>query len=35
MDWMVLAKDMARWKVLVKEVMKLWGPLNAGNFLTG
>jgi len=35
MDWNQLAQDMDRWRVLLKTVMKLGVPLNAGNFLTG
>ena len=33
-DWIDLAHDRERWRVLVGEVMNLRVPLNAGNFLT-
>jgi hypothetical protein len=29
-----LAQDRERWQTLVNAVMNLWGPQNAGNFLT-
>jgi hypothetical protein len=34
MDLIDLARDMDRWRVLVKVVMDLLVPKNAGNFLT-
>jgi hypothetical protein len=34
MDWTNLAQDRNRWRTLVKMVMDLRVPLNAGNFLT-
>jgi hypothetical protein len=34
MDWIELAQGRDRWRVLVNAVMNLWGPKNAGNFLT-
>jgi hypothetical protein len=35
MEWIYLAQDVDRWLVLVNTIMKLRGPLNAENFLTG
>ena len=35
MDWIELARDRYRWEALKNEVMNLWVPLNAGNFLAG
>jgi hypothetical protein len=32
MDWIDLAQDRDRWQVVVKAVMNLRFPLNAGNF---
>jgi hypothetical protein len=34
MDWIDLAEDRGRWWVLVKAVMNLRVPLNAGNSST-
>ena len=34
MDWIEVAQDRDNWRALVKVVMNLWFPLNAGNFLT-
>ena len=34
-DWVELAQDRDGWQALVNEVMNLWVPQNAGNFLTG
>jgi hypothetical protein len=34
MDWIDLAQDSDRWRVLVKAVMNLRVPQNAGKFLT-
>jgi hypothetical protein len=33
MDWIDLAQDRDQWRSLVKTVMKLRVPCNAGNFL--
>ena len=33
-DWIELAQDRYRWNALVKMVMNLGVPYNAGNFLT-
>jgi hypothetical protein len=33
-DWMHLAEDRDQWQALVKTVMNLRVPYNAGNFLT-
>jgi hypothetical protein len=33
MDWIELAQDRDRWRGLEAAVMKLFVPLNAGNFL--
>jgi len=33
MDWIDLAQDSDRWRVLVKSVMNLRVPQNAGNHL--
>jgi hypothetical protein len=35
MDYIELAQDRNRCRALVNAVMKLWAPLNAGNFLPG
>ena len=34
MDWIGLAQDIDRWRMLVSALMKLRVPWNAGNFLT-
>jgi len=34
MDWIDLAEDRDRWQALVKAVMNIWVPQNAGNVLT-
>ena len=34
LDWIDLAQDRDKWRVLVKAVMNLPVPRNAGNFLT-
>jgi hypothetical protein len=34
-DWIELAQGEDGWRILMKTVMKLRVPLNAGNFLTG
>jgi hypothetical protein len=34
MDWIDVAQDMDRWRVVVSAVMNLRVPQNAGNFLT-
>jgi hypothetical protein len=34
MDWIELAQDRDRWRVLVNEAMNCWVPQNVGNFLT-
>ena len=34
MDWIGLAQDRDRWRMLVSAVMNLWVLGNAGNFLT-
>jgi hypothetical protein len=34
MDWIELTQDRDRWWALVKAVMNVWVPKNAGNFLT-
>ena len=34
MEWIDLAQDRDRWRVLVNVVMNLWVPYSEGNFLT-
>jgi hypothetical protein len=34
MDWIDLAQNRDRWRVLVNTVMNLWVPQNAGKFLS-
>ena len=34
MDWIDLAQERDRWRAVLKAVMHLWVPHNAGNFLT-
>jgi hypothetical protein len=34
MDWIDLAEDRDRWRALVKAVINIWFPQNAGNVLT-
>ena len=34
MDWIYLAQGMDRWRAVVKAVMNLRVPYNAGSFLT-
>ena len=35
MDWIDLAQNRGRWRVIVNAVMKLRVPEHAGDFLTG
>ena len=35
MDWMEMAQDRDRWRALVKALMSLRVPGNAGDLLTG
>jgi hypothetical protein len=34
MDWIDLAQDREKWRILVNTVMKLRVPYNAGKFLS-
>jgi hypothetical protein len=35
MNWIDLAQDRDKWRVLVKVMMNLQVPINAGKFLSG